>query len=125
MNTASLSDEQIADYHENGFSIVRGVLSPDETRQLREVVEGQAPDHSYPSGLKYPEPAKYTISGNKMGVHPGLAPIAEHPAIIDAVECLPGQRAHLTAYVAYVRAPGDKGSAKIMTITVGVQWAHQ
>ena len=47
-----------------------------------------------------------------MGVHPGLAPIAEHPAIIDAVECLLGEQAHLAAYVAYVRTPGNKGGQK-------------
>lgn len=112
INTAALSDEQIADYHENGFLIVRGVLAPDETRELRDVVERHTPDHSYPPSKKYPEPAKYTISGNKIGVHPGLAPIAEHPVIIDAVECLLGEQAHLAAYVAYVRTPGHKGGEK-------------
>ena len=29
--TTELSDQQIADYHENGYLILRNVLSPNET----------------------------------------------------------------------------------------------
>ena len=60
------------------------------------------------SRLKYPEPAKYTVSGNRMA-DPGMAPIIEHPVIVDTVETLLGQSAHLTAFVAYLRSPGDTG----------------
>ena len=110
IHTNALSNEQITDYNENGFLILRNVLSPNGTHKLRNLVEEHAPSDSY--SLNYPEPGKYTISGNKLGVHPGFAPIAEHPEIIDAVECLLGARSHLSAYVAYVRTPGDKGSRK-------------
>ncbi len=109
INTMALSDQQIADYHENGYAIVRNVLSPDEADELRRIVQQQAQSNAYPPSLKYPEPGKYTISGNKMA-ESGLAPIAEHPAVVDAVECVLGQPAHLTAFVAYLRTPGNKGS---------------
>ena len=109
ISTGALSDQQIADYHENGYLIIRNVLSPDEAVELRRIVQEQAQRDPYPPSLKYPEPAKYTISGNKIA-EPGLAPIAEHLAVVDAVESLLGQRAYLTAYVAYLRTPGDNGS---------------
>ena len=106
--TSALDDQQVADYRENGYLVIRDVLPSDETHELRRIVQEQARHNAYPPSLKYPEPGKYTISGNKISV-PGLAPIAEHPTVIDAVECLLGQPAYLTAYVAYLRSPGNKG----------------
>ena len=107
----ALSDQQIADYHENGYLIIRNVLSSDEADELRRIVQQQAQHNAHPASLKYPEPGKYTISGNKMA-EPGLAAIAEHPTIVDAVESVLGRKAYLTAFVAYLRSPGNKGSGR-------------
>ena len=109
INTPILNDQEIADFHENGYAIVRNVLSPDEADKYRRVVQEQAQCNSYPASLKYPEPGKYTIAGNKMA-ESSLASIAEHPTVVNAVECALGQPAHLTAFVAYLRSPGDRGS---------------
>ena len=109
INAPILNDQEIADFHENGYAIVRNVLSPDEADQYRRVVQEQAQCNSYPPSLKYPEPGKYTIAGNKMA-ESSLASIAEHPTVVNAVECALGQPAHLTAFVAYLRSPGDRGS---------------
>ena len=108
-NTITLSDQQVADYHEDGYLIIRNVLSIDEIAEFRQYVQQQVETNAYPPSLKYPTPGKYTISGNQMA-EPGLASVAEHPVVVDAVECLLGQPAHLTAYVVYVRTPGDRGS---------------
>ena len=105
-----LSDVQIADYRENGFLVVRNVLPSGETDTLRKIAEEQAECNASPSSLEYPEPGKYTVSGNTMSAHPGLAPIAEHPTIVHCIESLLGEQAHLAAFVAYVRTPGDKGA---------------
>ena len=105
----ALTDQQIADYRGNGFLVVRNVLSCGEADELRRTVQHQAQSNAYPPKLTYPESGKYTISGNRMA-GPGMASIAEHPAVVDAAECLLGQPAYLTAYVAYVRTPGSKGS---------------
>lgn len=102
-------DQQKAEFHEKGFLIVRNVLSPGEVDELRLVVQDQAKCNGYPPSLKYPEPGKYTISGNKMA-ESGLSSIAEHPTVVDAVECLLEQRAYLTAFVAYLRTPGSGGA---------------
>ena len=109
INTPILNDQQIADFHENGYAIVRNVLSPEEVDKFRPIVQQQAQCNSYPASLKYPEPGKYTIAGNKMA-ESSLASIAEHPTVVNAVECALGQPAHLTAFVAYLRSPGDRGS---------------
>ncbi len=109
INTPILNDQQIADFHENGYAIVRNVLSPEEVDNFRPIVQEQAQCNSYPASLKYPEPGKYTIAGNKMA-ESSLASIAEHPTVVNAVECALGQPAHLTAFVAYLRSPGDRGS---------------
>ena len=66
INTPALSDQQIADYHDNGYLIVRNVLSRHEAIELRHIVQKQVECDPYPPSLKYPQPAKYTISGNKM-----------------------------------------------------------
>ena len=109
-NTNVFTNEQIADYRENGFLVVRNVLPPGETEAVRKIVEAQAEHTAFPLSLEYPEPGKYTVSGNTMSAHPKLAPIAEHPTIIRCIESLLGEQAHLAAFVAYVRTPGDTGA---------------
>ncbi len=69
--TPTLSEQQIADYHEDGYVIVRNALSAKEADELRRVVQKQVKRDAYPSTLKYPEPAKYTVSGNRLA-DPGL-----------------------------------------------------
>lgn len=107
--TPALSEQQIADYHEDGYLIVRNVLSSSEADELRRTVQKEVQRDAYPPTLVYPEPAKYTVSGNRLAA-PGLTEIAEHPTVIGAVEAALGHPAHLTAYVAYLRTPGDKGA---------------
>ena len=106
--TPTLSPQQLADFHEEGYLIVRNALSAKEAADLRGVVREQAQREAHPPRLSYPEPAKYTVSGNRMA-EPALAAIAEHPAVVGAVESALGGPAHLTASVAYLRTPGDKG----------------
>ena len=81
----TLTNQQIADYRANGYLIIRDVVSSQETSELRSVVQRMARVGAYRSSLKYPTPGKYTISGNRIA-EPGLSPIAEHPAVVDAVE---------------------------------------
>ena len=107
--TPSLTKKQIADYHEDGYLIVRNILSTKEADELRRIVQQEVIREAYPSTLKYPQPAKYTVSGNRLA-DPGLTAIAEHPTVVSTVESVLGHPAYLTAYVAYLRTPGDKGS---------------
>ena len=92
--TSSLGKQQIADFHEEGYLIVRNVLSAKEAADLRGVIREQVQRGAYPPTLSYPEPAKYTVSGNRMA-EPGLAAIAEHPAVVGAVESALGGARHI------------------------------
>ena len=56
--TSALSDQQVADYRENGYLVIRDVLPSDETLELRRIVQEQARHNAYPPSLIYPEPGK-------------------------------------------------------------------
>ena len=105
----ALSEQQIVDYHEQGYLILRDVIAGSDADDLRKLARKELDRLSFPPKLRYPTPGKYTISGNSLS-EPGFAPIVEHPTVVDAVECLLGEPARLTAYVVYLRSPGDKGS---------------
>jgi len=105
---STISEEQKASYEEDGYLIIRNLLSADEVGAWRRVVRQQAQINAYPPTLKYPEPAKYTVSGNKLA-EPGMAPMVEQAGMIDAIEGRLGQPAHFAAFVAYVRPQGKKG----------------
>ena len=103
-----ISARDLAEYQENGYHIIRGILPPEATEEYRRLVRAYVKTDAYEINRTYPEPAKYTVGGNTMA-KPGLASIVEHPTVVNAVESLLGERAHLTAYVAYVRTPGNRG----------------
>ena len=65
--TPSLSEQQIVDYHEEGYLIVRDVLSAKEAAELRRIVQQRVQrGAAHPATRTYPESAKYTVSGNMM-----------------------------------------------------------
>lgn len=103
-----LNRTQMDDYARDGHLIVRGVLSKGEIAALRRAMAGLAPT-AYAPGLQYPAPGKYTIQGNQLAEHPALAEVAAHPSIIGPVEALLERPAHLSAFVAYIRTPDDRG----------------
>ena len=53
-DTNALSNEQISDYRENGYLIVRDVLPPDDTVALRRIVEAQAACKAFSPSLQLP-----------------------------------------------------------------------
>ena len=105
-----LNEEQMAAFQKDGYLVLRNTIEKSETKSLQKIIESEVQHTPYPPSLNYPEPAKYTVGGNRMSV-PGLASIAEHPKVISAVECLLNQEVYLTAFVAYLRTPGDTGGS--------------
>ncbi len=53
--------------------------------------------------------AQWSKLSDQQIAQPELAAIAEHPTILHAVESVLQQPAYLTASVAYLRTPSDKG----------------
>ena len=81
-----LGNEQIADYRENGFLVVRNVLPPSETNSLRRIVENQAECNAYAPSLEYPAPGKYTVSGNTISAHPDWRRLPNTPQLLTALK---------------------------------------
>lgn len=104
----TLDEKQIAQYQDEGYLVLREVLSKDEAEYYRAICQHEGRTNAYPDTLKYPTPGKYTVGGNRLA-DAGLAPMAEHPGVVSAVEDLLGGPSYLTAYVAYLRSPGDTG----------------
>ena len=104
----NVGDRAVAEYRKNGYHVVRGALTSAEVDEYRRHVQTYVRTDRHETWLDYPEPAKYTVAGNTMA-KPGLASIVELPAVVSVVEALLGEPAYLTAYVAYVRTPGNKG----------------
>ena len=100
-------------YHEDGYVAIRGAVSAQACEQLKQALLERARANrctiSVPRDKVFPDPAKYTLAANDWA-HPDLAFIVEHPSILDAVESVLGKPPVLTAYVAYIRPPGDTGT---------------
>ena len=107
---SAVEASRAASFEQDGYTVIRDVLSSGEATSLRSAVQEQVRSNPYPSARSYPEPAKYTVAGNRMA-DPALAPTAEHPTVVAAVEELLGTRAHIAAFVAYLRTAGDAGGA--------------
>lgn len=108
-NTVVLTEAQKLDYQRDGYLVLRGALDDVELARLDAAIDRHVPADAYAPGKVYPEAAKYTLSQQVLA-DPDMAYIAEHPKVLGPVEDLFGQPAHLTAYVVYVRTPGDVGS---------------
>ncbi|MEM7404618.1 MAG: phytanoyl-CoA dioxygenase family protein [Pseudomonadota bacterium] len=108
-NTIALTDTQKLDYQRDGFLVLRGALDNVELARLDAAIDRHVPVDAYAPGKVYPDAAKYTLSQQVLA-DPDMAYIAEHPKVLGPVEEILGQPAHLTAYVVYVRTPGDVGS---------------
>ena len=116
MNTAiseplavQLTNGQRNDYEKEGYLVIRDAIPNTDLVRFDAAIDCHLPHDAYAPGKSYPEPAKYTLSQQVLS-DPELARVAEHPVVVDAVEQLLQTPAHLTAYVIYVRTPGDQGS---------------
>ena len=106
---AQLTDEQRSSYARDGYLVLHGLMNDRDLVRVDDAIERHVPSDAYAPGKTYPEAAKYTLSQQVLS-DPDMAYIAEHPKVLGAVESLLGKAAHLTAYVVYVRTPGDDGS---------------
>ena len=52
-NTVTLNDQQVTECHEDGYLIIRNVLSTDEIAEFRQYVQQQIEANAYPPSLKY------------------------------------------------------------------------
>ncbi len=111
---AVLTDDQLADYHRDGFLVLRGALSDDEIVRAEHgfarnpPLDGTLDRALGNAGPTYPEPGRYTLALNCLK-DPDLAFLAAHPGITGPAADVLGSDPRLSAYVIYDRTPGGAG----------------
>ncbi len=92
-------EEQVEQFHREGYLIVRGALSPAEVRALRAGVERAfaGPEDGYGPRIR--------VRMFERG--PEFEALIDHPAAIDLVEALLGPDCHLIAENALKTGPGE------------------
>ena len=105
-----LSTEQITNYQNDGYLILKGAIEETDIRRLERGLARNPPLDGTLAGTeqRYPEPGRYTLACNSFR-DPDLAFIVEHPIITGAAADLLADHPVLTAYVIYDRTPGGGG----------------
>ncbi|MEM8924062.1 MAG: phytanoyl-CoA dioxygenase family protein [Actinomycetota bacterium] len=106
----ALTAGQIADYHRDGFVVLKGAVTDGEVSRYERGLARNPPrdDRLAEGSPRWPEPGRYTLARNCLK-DPDLAPLAEHPRIVTAVTDVLGADPLLTAFVLYDRTPGGPG----------------
>jgi hypothetical protein len=103
-----LTAEQIQQYEDQGYLILRNQFSEEELGRLDEAAQKFPPlDDGKRVGV-YPEPGRYTLAKSSWK-DPAFVEFAEHPLITAGAKELLNDDIHLTAYVLYDRTPGGPG----------------
>ena len=96
-----LSEEQIASYHRDGFLSPVDVLSPDEVKRFRTLLEE--------AEAKWPEATAGASRNNAHCNFTFLDEIVHHPVLLDAVEDLVGPDIMACATVLFIKEAHDPG----------------
>ena len=98
------------EFEENGFYVLRGVLTEAEVDRLAAPIRGAftAGDYDgYKAEAAYPAPGIYSMGPRILEKHPEIAEISfAHPAIVNAIEELFSEPATLAQYWSIMRPPG-------------------
>ena len=98
------------EFEENGFYVLRGVLTEAEVDRLAAPIRGAftAGDYAgYKAEAAYPAPGIYSMGPRILEKHPDIAEVSfAHPAIVNAIEELFSEPATLAQYWSIMRPPG-------------------
>lgn len=98
------------DFEENGFYVLRGVLTEHEVDELAKPIRAafSAGDYdTFKEGAAYPLPGIHSMGPRVLEEHPEIADLSlAHPKIVEAVETLFGEPATLAQYWSIMRPPG-------------------
>ncbi|MDE0874874.1 MAG: phytanoyl-CoA dioxygenase family protein, partial [Acidimicrobiales bacterium] len=106
-----LTTEQLAEYHRDGFLVLKGQIAEADICRLERGFQRNPPlDGTLYDArkLSYPEPGRYTLANNCLK-DPDLAFLAEHDQIVPAAAEVLGAEPKLSAYVIYDRTPQGTG----------------
>ncbi|MDP6700865.1 MAG: phytanoyl-CoA dioxygenase family protein [Candidatus Latescibacteria bacterium] len=98
------------EFAENGFYVLRGVLTEDEVDRLAGPIRAAFAAGTYDgfnAEAAYPQPGVYSMGPRVLADHPEIAEVSlAHPGIVGAVEELFGEPATLAQYWSIMRPPG-------------------
>ncbi len=112
MKSSELTDDQVAQYREQGFLILRQVLTHEETESIGAGIRNSV-ERTDLETRKKPCPAPTTtfhVDGRSI-LEPGLSYIATHPKMVGGAEALLGGPVALSVSVAYLKTPGARGTS--------------
>ena len=97
-------------FEENGYYVLRGVLTEQEVDRLSKPIRGGFEAREYDShrgeGV-YPQPGIYSMGPRVLEDNPEIAEVSlAHPKIVAAIEALFGEPATLAQYWSIMRPPG-------------------
>lgn len=111
MAAHALTESEIAHYREQGFVVLRQVLSLEETELIGGGIRNSVKRTDVEIRKKvYPAPATTFHVDGRYILEPGLSYIARHPLMVGGAEALLGGPVALSASVAYLKTPGAKGT---------------
>ena len=98
------------EFAENGFYVLRGVLTEDEVDSLAGPIRAAFASGMYDgfnAEAAYPRPGVYSMGPRVLADHPEIAEVSlAHPGVVGAVEELFGEQATLAQYWSIMRPPG-------------------
>lgn len=98
------------EFEENGYFVLRGVLTEAEVDRLARPVRAafQRGDYdTFQEGSAYPLPGIHSMGPRVLEDNPEIAEVSlAHPAIVEAIEALFGEPATLAQYWSIMRPPG-------------------
>jgi hypothetical protein len=141
-----MNAERAKEYAEQGFTVLRGLLSADELAELTKPILAAYTSHDYeasaaydvPAGqesARYPAPGNHCLGSRLLAAAPQvMRASADHPAVVAAVEELLGDQAVLSQYQVYMRTPAraaparaaasGAAAARTTTTSRGGRWAR-
>ena len=97
-------------FEENGYYVLRGVLSEGEVERLAAPIRAAFANGTYDNfkaEAAYPQPGVYSMGPRVLAEHPEIAEFSlAHPGIVGAIEELFGEPATLVQYWSIMRPPG-------------------
>ena len=97
-------------FKENGYYVLRGVLSEGEVERLAAPIRAAFANGTYDNfkaEAAYPQPGVYSMGPRVLAEHPEIAEFSlAHPGIVGAIEELFGEPATLVQYWSIMRPPG-------------------
>ena len=109
--SSSFSAEQLRDYDEQGFVVLRGAFTKEEMDRVVLAVRRQVTKNEViTDGEPYPSPATLYVLNQHHVEQPELSYFCAHPRIVESVQTLLGCDAVLSAATTYVKTPGAAGT---------------